>query len=42
VYGFRGNARNYDLNRDYKKRTKTPIFVEILQQQTPNLEWNEA
>jgi hypothetical protein len=32
VYGFRGNARNYDLNRDFIKSDtrNTKSFVEII------------
>jgi hypothetical protein len=39
AYGFRGNARNYDLNRDFiKSDTKnTKAFVEIFQLVKPDL-----
>ena len=39
IYGFRGNARNYDLNRDFiKSDTKnTKSFIEIFQTTNPDV-----
>ncbi|MDI1256057.1 MAG: M14 family metallopeptidase [Flavobacterium sp.] len=38
-YGFRGNARNYDLNRDFIKSDtrNTKSFVEIFQKTNPDI-----
>jgi hypothetical protein len=37
-YGFRGNARNYDLNRDFiKADTRNTKFYEIFTQAKPDV-----
>jgi hypothetical protein len=38
IYGFRGNGRNYDLNRDFiKSDTKYQSFAELFHKLNPDV-----